>query len=487
MQHDAGQDGTHRVLANTEVQGATIPVRGVLLGGNRGRAKGVGALYRCVVAARQVGRTAPQLGQFRPERGQHRTRGRTGGQRLGPRFPVGQVGVPAVGQLLREQPVQQRLALGFTPRPGIEFELPAFVGLFAAGHQPSGVGEDVLADLERLVRIEADDLLDCGHLVVAQRRAVRLAGVHQVRRRIADDGAQRDERGPVGDRLRIGDGLLDADDVLTALNLLHVPAVRAVAGRGVLTQRDVGVVLDRDLVAVVEHDEVAQLLDRGQRRRLRGHPFFDVTVGGDDIDVVVEGAGARFGVRVEQAALVARGHRHPDRRRQSLPQRAGGDLNAGGVAELRVSGGLGSPGAQRLNVGQFQAEAAEVELDVEGQAAVPGRQNEPIAAQPVCVAGIVTHCPLKQRVGQRSQAHRRSRMTVADLLDGIGGQYPDGVDGSRIDLGPVVGMARSGKRGDLFECGHKFSPRVSKMISPHPSAGIPALAVPHIRVPIRAL
>lgn len=146
------------------------------------------------------------------------------------------------------------------------------MGLFAAGHQPSGVGEDVLADLERLVRIEADDLLDCGHLVVAQRRAVRLAGVHQVRRRIADDGAQRDERGPVGDRLRIGDGLLDADDVLTALNLLHVPAVRAVAGRGVLTQRDVGVVLDRDLVAVVEHDEVAQLLDRGQRRRLRGHP-----------------------------------------------------------------------------------------------------------------------------------------------------------------------------------------------------------------------
>ena len=298
---------------------------------------------------------------------------------------------------------------------------------------------------------------------------MRLAGVHQVGRRIADDRAQRDERRPVGDGLGVGDGLLDADDVLAALHLLHVPAVGAVAGGGVLAQRDVGVVLDRDLVVVVEHDEVAQLLHGRQRRRLRGHAFFDVAVGGDHVDVVVERAGPGCGVRVEQAALVARRHRHPDRRRQALAERTGGDLNALGVPELRVSGRLGSPGAQRLDVGQLQAEAAEVELQVQGQAAVPGRQHEPVAAQPVRVAGIVAHRALKQRVGQRGQAHRRPGMAVADFLDRVGGQHPDGVDRGRIDLGPVVGVVRLGQRGDLFECGHEsvlgLSPQVVQLIN----------------------
>ena len=65
--------------------------------------------------------------------------------------------------------------------------------------------------------------------------------------------------------LAFGDGLFDGDDVLAALDVLHVPAVRLIAGGGVLAQRDVGVVLDRDLVVVVEHDEVAQLLHGGQR------------------------------------------------------------------------------------------------------------------------------------------------------------------------------------------------------------------------------
>ena len=47
--------------------------------------------------------------------------------------------------------------------------------------------------------------------------------------------------------------LQDADDVLAALDVLHVPAVGLVARGGVLGQRDVGVVLDGDLVVVVEH------------------------------------------------------------------------------------------------------------------------------------------------------------------------------------------------------------------------------------------
>ena len=205
---------------------------------------------------------------------------------------------------------------------------------------------------------------------------------------------------------------------------------------------------------VVEHDEVAELLGACQRRRLAGDALLDVAVGGDHVDVVVERAGARRGVGIEQPALVARRHRHPDRRGQALAQRAGGDLHAPGVPELRMAGSLGLPGPQRLDVGQLEAEAAEVELDVQRQAAVPARQHEAVAAQPVLVAGVVAHLPLKQRVCQRRQAHRRAGMAVAHLLHRVRRQHPNGIHRGRVEFGPVVGVVRAGKGGDLVECGH---------------------------------
>jgi hypothetical protein len=73
-------------------------------------------------------------------------------------------------------------------------------------------------------------------------------------------------------------------------------------------------------------------------------------------------------------------------------------------------------------------------------------------------------------LGSWGQAHRCARVAVADLLDRVGGQHPDGVDRGRIDLGPVVGKVRLGKGRDVFECGHE-RPRVDKVIVLHPSAG----------------
>jgi hypothetical protein len=239
-----------------------------------------------------------------------------------------------------------------------------------------------------------------------------------------------------------------------------MPPVGAVAGRGVLAQRDVGVVLDGDLVVVVEHDEVAELLGACQRRRFRRHSFLHVTVGGEHVDVVVERAAARGGVGIEQAALITRGHRHSDRRGQALTQRARGDFHAGGVAKLRVPRGLRTPGAQSFDVGELQPESPEVKLDVQRQAAVPARQHETVAAEPMRIAWVVAHHPLKQRVRQGSQAHRRAGMTVADLLHGVGGQYPDGVDSARVDIGPVLGILRRCQGGDVVEFGHGRAPYI---------------------------
>lgn len=108
-------------------------------------------------------------------------------------------------------------------------------------------------------------------------------------------------------------------------------------------------------------------------------------------------------VRIEQAAFPAGGHRHPHRRGQALPQRAGGDLHTLGVMELRMPRSQRNPRPQSLQILQFQTEPPEVELDVEGQAGVPTRQHEPVPAGPVNVFGVVPHHPLKQRVDQRAK------------------------------------------------------------------------------------
>ncbi len=92
--------------------------------------------------------------------------------------------------------------------------------------------------------------------------------------------------------------LLVASAVVGPVDDLHVPAVGLVALRDILGQRDVGVVLDRDLVLVVDERQVAELLGAGDGRRLGGDALLDVAVAGQAVDPVVEdrlAVGAAFG------------------------------------------------------------------------------------------------------------------------------------------------------------------------------------------------
>ena len=129
----------------------------------------------------------------------------------------------------------------------------------------------------------------------------------------------------------------------------------------------------------------------------------------------------------------------PDRVRDALAERTGGDLHALGVAVLGVAGGLGVPGPQRLEVVELEPEAAEVELDVQGQAGVAAGQHEPVPARPVRVGRVVPHHLLEQQVRHRGQAHRGAGVAVADLLHRVGGQHANGVDGPGVQVGPAVG------------------------------------------------
>lgn len=228
-----------------------------------------------------------------------------------------------------------------------------------------------------------------------------------------------------------------------------MPAVGGVAGGDVLGEGDGGVVLDGDLVVVVDHHQIAQLLGARQRGRLGSDALLQVAVGGDDVDVVIERAGTGGGVRIEQAALAAGGHRHADRGGQTLAERAGGDLDAVGVPELGVARGQRAPLAQVLQIVEFEPETGQVQLDVLGEAGVTAREHETVAADPARIGRVVAHDALVEHVGQRREAHRGTGVTVARVLHRVRGQHPDRVDRLGVQVRPVGRMVRLGEGADV--------------------------------------
>ena len=275
-----------------------------------------------------------------------------------------------------------------------------------------------------------------------------LEGVLEVGGRPADDRAELDEARPVGDALGLEDRVVQGRDVLLVagavavtavgpVDRLDVPAVGLVAGGDVLGERDLGVVLDRDRVVVVDEDEVAEPLGAGDRRRLAAHALLEVAVAGQRVDEVVEGRLALGGVGVEQAVLAAGGHRHAHGVGDALPEGPGGRLDAGGVAVLRVARGLAAPGTQGLEVLELEAPAAEVQLDVQRHARVAAREHEAVAARPVRVGRVVAHDLLEEQVRRGGQAHGRAGVAVADLLHGVHRQHPNRVHRQVVGLVPV--------------------------------------------------
>src|SRR5699024_12329063 len=97
------------------------------------------------------------------------------------------------------------------------------------------------------------------------------------------------------------------------------------------------VILDGGAVVNSKDNEVAQLLGTGQRGSFGGHALLQITIGCDDVDVVVERLFASWSISVKKAAFFTRSHSHADRRCQTLAQRTGGDLNTVSVTDLRVA------------------------------------------------------------------------------------------------------------------------------------------------------
>ena len=108
-----------------------------------------------------------------------------------------------------------------------------------------------------------------------------------------------------------------------------------------------GVALDRDVVVVVEADQLAEPEVARERRRLARDALLEVAVGADEVGVVVDDLVA---VAVEARGEHALGQRHADRVGDALAERPGGHLDARGVPVLGVPGGGRAELAEALEV-----------------------------------------------------------------------------------------------------------------------------------------
>ncbi len=342
------------------------------------------------------------------------------------RVRVEVLGHAAVGHVF-ERAGLVRVALAIVA----EAPVPVLVLLAAAVADLAEVGERLVGDQELGVGIPAVELLRLADVLLAERRAVRLGGVLQ-RAAVADVGAHDDQRGTVLDLHRLTGGALERLDREVLAHVGHVPAVGLVTRADVLGHHHLDLAGQLDVVVVVEGDQPAEAPVAGERRRLGGHALLDVAVAGDHERVVIHDllVGA-----VEARGHHALGERQAHRHRETLAERARGGLDPRRVLALRMPGGGRADLPEVLDVVEREGIAREVEHRVEQHRGVPRRQHEAVAIGPVRIGRVVAHHAREERVGERREGHRRSRVARVRLLDGVHGQRPDRVDAELFELG----------------------------------------------------
>ena len=168
-----------------------------------------------------------------------------------------------------------------------------------------------------------------------------------------------------------------------AVERLDVPALRAEARRHVLAEGPRGRAVDGHLVVVVEHDQVVELPVAGERGALVGDAFHQVAVARDHEDAVL----ARpFAAAAEARARRPGRERHADGVAEALPERAGGDLDAGRVAVLGVPRRLRVELAELPDLVEREPVAEQVQQRVEQHRGVARGEHEAVAQRPGRVA-----------------------------------------------------------------------------------------------------
>mmetsp|Transcript_18439 Transcript_18439/g.41040 ORF Transcript_18439/g.41040 Transcript_18439/m.41040 type:complete len:735 (-) Transcript_18439:56-2260(-) len=281
---------------------------------------------------------------------------------------------------------------------------------------------------------------------------------------LTDDGIALDELGlAVVRRLGGSDGLLNSGEVM-AIDLVGLPAVSVVTLNDVLGLGVLRHLVKGDLVGVIKHDQVVELLVSGESGGLSRNTLLEASISGKSKDVVVEDS-------VVLSVVLGRGHLLTDGEsdgvRNSSSEGSGGALDTRRgvltVGELRVARSLGVVLAEVLQLLDREVEAGKVEPGVEEHGSVSSRENETVTVDPGRVAGVVLHLAAVKNRSNLGTSERKSHVATVGSGDGVHGQTTCLVGGSGegrglVDLrGGLRHLQRRHLTGDIEGAGGRES------------------------------
>ena len=355
--------------------------------------------------------------------------------------------VPTFGQLAGPHRFQLGSLRGIRLFVLGEFLFPLFPGRLAVRANSGGkMLPNFVGDEELCILRPAIDLLCQLHFLGAERGPMSAVRVGFVRRAVANDALEHNDRRLVGHLLGRVDCPLNRAEVVSVVHAQRVPAIALEPCSHIFAEGQLRVALDRDRVVIVNPQQVIQLEMPGRRSGLAGNPFHQVAVAAQHIDAVLEQLKAR---PVVMGCQPLGRHRKADAGSDALPQRAGRRLDSRRLAKLRVAGARAVELPKILDVFQrdrqsllqpivvlgYFPHAGQVQDRIQQHRRMAARQDEPIAARPHRLRRVVAQIVLPKLIGHRREGHRRARMAAVGLLDGVHAQRADRVDRQQVNAG----------------------------------------------------
>ena len=247
----------------------------------------------------------------------------------------------------------------------------------------------------------------------AQRRAVAGGAVLLGRGAEADVRRRNDEDRLVLHVRRTAVDAVNRLDVVS-VDLQHLPAVALEAPLGVVPHGERRIALDRDVVRVVDENEVGQLHRAGPRADLVRDALLEVAVAAKDPGLVRD---RRF----------LGGQREADAHGNALAERSRRHLDAGHEPALGVARTAAAPLTEGLElVHRELAHAGEVKERVHEGGGVPAREDKAVAARPQGILRIDVEMLEPENARQVGHAQGRAGMSGVRLLDDVRAEAADG-------------------------------------------------------------